>query len=474
MLQKNTELTIPANNPFLNDQLERDKVADNLTLLVQSTTQPFVISIQAPWGWGKSTFIKMWKAQLETQGHICFYFNAWENDFVDDPLIAFIGEINKTTLDKSLMGQFNAQIKKLQNFGGKIARRALPLTIQIATQGLLGQESVKKASDILFTSGSEIANFASELAEEKIRQYESDKNGIKEFRHELTKFVKSLSAGNGRRSPVIFFIDELDRCRPEFTILLLERIKQVFSVEGIVFVLGTDRAQLEQSVKSVHGPDIDKDGYLRRFIDFSVNLPEPTVEKYCKFLFGRFQLQEIFAKRRSGREESESLMRTFVHLAKTYHFSLRVIEQCFTEINLVLRTTLPNTRMFPFLLALLVAIKAHNPASYDLLLGTLSKADIQSLTDELKRELDINDRIYKWTLAQFEVYLIYGYSETEESRTEALTALKAGAVSQNPMERSYAQQALRFVEQIQADSSSSAIKSLVSQISLLKNLSIVS
>jgi len=473
MLQKNPELTIPANNPFQNDQLERNKVADNLTLLVQSTNQPFVISIQAPSGWGKSTFIKMWKAQLESLGHICFYFNAWENDFVDDPLIAFIGEINKTTLDKSLMGQFNAQIKKLQNFGGKIARRALPLTIQIATQGLLGQDSIKKASDILFASGSEIANFASELAEEKIRQYESDKNGIQEFRNELTKFVKSLSTGGGRRTPVVFFIDELDRCRPDFTVLLLERIKQVFSVEGIVFVIGTDRAALEQSVKSVHGAEIDKDGYLRRFIDFSVNLPEPTVEKYCKFLFDRFKLQEIFAKRRSGREESESLMRTFVSLAKTYHFSLRVIEQCFTEINLVLRTTPPSTRMFPFLLALLVAMKAHSPASYTLLLGALSMADIQSLTDELKQQLDINDRIYKWTLSQFEAYLIYGYLETDEAKAEAIAALKSLAVSQNPMERSYAQQALRFVVQIQTDAYSGAIKNLVSQISLLQTLSIV-
>jgi hypothetical protein len=166
-------------------------------------------------------------------------------------------------------------------------------------------------------------------------------------------------------------------------------------------------------------------------------------------------------------------MRTFVHLAKTYHFSLRVIEQCFTEINLILRTTPPNTRIFPFLIALLVAMKAHKPASYDLLLGTLSKAEFQSLTDELKQELDINDRIYKWTLSQFEAYLICGYSETEDAKTELLAVLNASAVSQNPMERSYAQQALRFVVQIQTESSA-AIKNLVSQISLLQTLSIAS
>ena len=472
MLQKNPELTIPLNNPFQNDQLERDKVADNLTLLVESTTQPFVISVQAPSGWGKTTFIKMWKTQLETLGHICFYFNAWENDFVDDPLIAFVGEINKVTLDKSVMGQLSVQLKQLQNVGGKIVRRALPLTIQIATQGLLGQETVKQASNLLFASGGEIANFASQLAEENIRQYESDKNGIREFRNELKQFMKSLSAGQGKRAPVVFFIDELDRCRPEFTIRLLERIKQIFSVEGIVFVLGVDRAQLEQAIKSIHGEGIDRDGYLRRFVDYTVNLPEPTVEKYVNFLFERFRRQEVFSKRRSGREESESLMRAFVSLAKTYRFSLRVIEQCFTEINLALRTTPANERVFPFLLALLIALKTEKPASYDLLLASLSAADLTALTSTLKQELDIKGRVYKWTLSQFEAYLISGYLEDPAQRAEALDVLKTGAVSQNPIERSYAQQALRFVEQIQLDGSSNAIKDLVARLSLLQRLTV--
>lgn len=473
MLQKNPELTIPLNNPFQNDQLERDKVADNLTLLVQSTTQPFVISLQAPSGWGKTTFIKMWKAQLESLGHICFYFNAWENDFVNDPLIAFVGEINKVNLDKTVMGQLGSQIKKLQNFGGKIVRRALPLTIQIATQGLLGQETVKQASNLLFASGGEIANFASQLAEENIRQYETDKNGIREFRSELKHFMKSLSTGQGKRAPVVFFIDELDRCRPDFSMLLLERIKQVFSVEGIVFVLSVDRAQLEHAIRSVHGAGIDQDGFLRRFIDFTVNLPEPTVEKYCNFLFERFKLQEIFTKRRSGREESESLMRAFVSLAKTYRFSLRVIEQCFTEINLVLRTTPVSERIFPFLLALLVTLKADKPASYDLLPGSLSAVEVGTLSATLKQELDLNDRLHKWTAAQLEAYLISGYLTDLAQRVEAVNTLKSSAVSQNVLERSYAQQTLRFIEQIQIDGSANAIPSLAARMSLLQKLTVV-
>ncbi|NWF63405.1 MAG: hypothetical protein HXY38_03780 [Chloroflexi bacterium] len=198
---------------------------------------------------------------------------------------------------------------------------------------------------------------------------------------------------------------------------MLERIKQIFSIEGIVFILGIDRTQLEQAVKAAHGDGIDTDGYLRRFVHFNVNLPEPTVEKYCKFLFERFKLQEVFSKRRTGPEESESLMRAFVSLAKTYHFSLRVIEQCFTKINLVLRTTPTSERIFPFLLALLVAIKTEKPASYDLLLDSLSAAQVNTLTGALKQELDLNDRLYKWAVANSKRILSAAISKTPNSRT---------------------------------------------------------
>jgi hypothetical protein len=473
MLTKNTEITIPPENPFQHDKLDRQKVADNLTLLIQSTSQPFVISVQSPWGWGKTTFLKMWKAQLEAAGHICLYFNAWENDFVEDPLIAFVGEINKTIAEKAPKGQILPQIKKLQNIGGKLIRRAIPLTVQLATQGLLGQESIKKVTDMIFTNPGDIANFASDLAEEKIRQYESDKNGVIEFRNELTNFTKSIAQVSGRKLPLVFFVDELDRCRPSFSIALLERIKHAFSVEGIVFVLGMDRNQLGQSVKSVYGHEMNEDGYLRRFIDLGVNLPEPEPDKYCQFLFGRMQMHEIFARRKSGRDESEALVHAFTNLAKAYHFSLRVIEQCFTEMNLVLRTTPATTRIYPYLLALLVALKTARPASYAALLGELSPFDLRTLVEEIKSSMDIHNRVDRAMLSQFEVYLIYGYLEIEDSRAELLTAFTLSTESVDPMERSYAQQVLRFAEQVSADGYFAAVKNLVAQISLIENLTVM-
>ena len=472
MLQKNVEVEIPSHDPFQNDALERKKIAENLTLLAQSTQQPFVIGIHAPMGWGKTTFVKMWKTHLESQGHVCFHFNAWENEFVEDPLIAFVGEINKTLAGKNAKGPLGSQFKKLQDVGADFIRHALPLTVQIATQGLLGQESVKKVSELIFNKGGDIANFASDLAEEKMKQYENARSGVYEFRQELARLTKSLSEGSGKKTPVVFFIDELDRCRPQFCISLLERIKHIFSVERMLFVLSADHAQLEQSVRSVYGPGMDTDGYLRRFVDFNLNLPQPTVEKYCYLLYERFQLHEVFSKRRDGDNERDALLRAFINLARSYRFSPRVIEQCFTEINLVLRTTPPNVRLFSYLLALLVAFKTARPGSYSLLLGELSDRNVKSLLEEIKQDLDLRDRVCRWMLAQFEVYLVFGCLKSEESRAAPLALLKSNAASGNPVERSYAQQVLRFAEKIQYDSYYKEVGSLVAQIGLVEQLTL--
>ena len=445
MLTKNTEIEIPADNPFLNDQLERKIIAENLTRLVQSTNQPFVISIEAPWGWGKTTFIEMWKAHLENLGHTCLYFNAWENDFVEDPLIAFIGEIGKALDEKETKGKIGKQLNKLQDIGGGILRRTIPFAVQLATQGILSQENVKSASKFISASGDEIAKFSSEIATEKIKQYEDDKKGIKEFREELAEFAKALSETDGNKTPLVFFIDELDRCRPDFSIALLERIKHVFNAEGIVFILGIDRGQIEQSIKSIYGQGMDSDGYLRRFIDYGIRLPAPTVERFCASLFDRFSLDETFKERRSGTNEKQILLETFTNLSKTHDFSLRVIEQCFTELNILLRTT-PVSRSYTNLSAFMVTLHTSHPELYAQLRDGLSPNETIKFIIHLREQLDINHRFYWRLLPQIEAHILVNYIPDYE-REEVISKIKFSMEHEVDDSTAYAQRIDSAIEQ---------------------------
>ncbi len=370
ILRKPTELEIPSAKPFENDCFQREGIAENLTRLIQSTQQPFVLSVEAPWGFGKTTFVRMWQAHLEAQGHVCMSFNAWENDFVEDPLVAFLGEmqkavdshINKLTEDTAVKKAWG-EVKRI---GGGVLRKALPYAVQQATLGVLSAEVIKLVMDDSQTR-EKLAEAASKLAEERLAKYEAEKEGISGFRKNLGELTKALVTKEGAKAPIIFFVDELDRCRPDFAVALLERIKHLFNVNQVVFVLSIDRGQLRESVKALYGSGMDADGYLRRFIDLAFSLPEPDVDNktFAEHLCRRTSLEEVFAQRRSGGNEAQALIESFAIYAKRFRLSLRAQEQAFTELNIAIRTIPSEANMVTPALAFLVALRASRRGIFE-------------------------------------------------------------------------------------------------------------
>jgi len=414
MLKKLTELEVAPEAPFANDCLDRKGPIEKLTALVESTEQPFVLSIEAPWGWGKTTFVKMWKAFLESKGHICLHFNAWENDFVDDPLVAFLAEMRRV-VEKEIAATQKEPLKvhwgEVKRIGAGVLRKALPLAVQLATQGLLSQEAIKKAA--LAEGADEFGEFASTLAKERLAKYEIERNGIKAFRSNLEKLAQGIISKEGGVSPLVFFIDELDRCRPDFAVALLERIKHLFNVSKVVFVLAVDRSQLNQSVKALYGLEMDPDGYLRRFIDLAYSLSPPPPEKFADVLYARFGLEECF---RPDLGYARIFKTAFSQYARALGLSLRTQEQCFTEINIVFRIT-PNIYNLPAAVSLLVILRAYKPGIF---------RDLRERRVEIAAVLKWFNGVEDWYRQWAEATLIMGFLQGDNLR-KALEALKQQA-----------------------------------------------
>jgi len=87
-------LDIPDDDIFKNDKLQRAESVDNLTKLIKTISQPFVLSINSPWGTGKTTFINLWRKKLKQEKIYTIYYNAWESDYSHEPLLSFISEVN--------------------------------------------------------------------------------------------------------------------------------------------------------------------------------------------------------------------------------------------------------------------------------------------------------------------------------------------------------------------------------------------
>ncbi len=153
------------------------------------------------------------------------------------------------------------------------------------------------------------------------------------------------------KQPLVFIIDELDRCRPTFAVELLERVKHIFDVPNLVFVFGINRDELCKSLQSVYG-DITAEVYVRRFFDFEFILPDGDSIEFCKHLFDKFGLGDDSP---SGIPE----------LWSYFGLSLRDMDYCTRLLCLTVRNLEPfdkNSRKQ--LLGLLIALKFSNQPLY--------------------------------------------------------------------------------------------------------------
>lgn len=92
MLPRNANLE-NVEKPWENDLLGYKEQAETLKKILAKQEGPLVISISAPFGMGKTFFAKNFQEDLKQEGAEAIYFNAWEEDIFDAPLLSLIKAI---------------------------------------------------------------------------------------------------------------------------------------------------------------------------------------------------------------------------------------------------------------------------------------------------------------------------------------------------------------------------------------------
>lgn len=344
------DLDVPANNPFEHDALERKPLVEFLSGLVSRLSGPFVLALDSPWGTGKTTLIKMLQADLRLKDFECVHFNAWQVYYVTDPLVALVAAVDDIQLShKGAETKFRSHLKTARKITSAVAKRGVVAVAKAATLGSLELDKEYEAV---------AAEVAGGLAGDAVDTFQKEKAALKKFRAEVEKAVEQLSKA-GRKNTLIFFIDELDRCRPTFAIEMLERIKHLFDLPNIVFVLSIDKAQLQASTAAVYGNGINAQEYLRRFIDLEFGIPRPDSTLFTRALLSRFELDPVFAKRTSHELEydREHFVEFFTEIANLFDLSLRARERCMTCFVIVMEQTPNNNYLDPIILSFLLVLR---------------------------------------------------------------------------------------------------------------------
>ncbi len=333
------DIEVPKDDPFKNDLLGRRETVQVLTSIVRSIEGPCVLSVDAAWGAGKTTFLKIWAQYLRNEDFPVVEFNAWETDFAEEPFIALSTELaeglNKECekyVDDSLKESLKKKVKVVKGKAKDVTRSLIPGIIKAAAVGVSAATGVP-------LDGDAVAQTLTSLVEEKLNAYEEARKSVKDFKRTLEDMAESLSQSREGR-PMVVVIDELDRCRPSYAVELLEVAKHIFAVDHVVFVLGINRSQLAHSVKALYGDEFDALGYLGRFFDLEFRLPEPNRVMYINALLqetgiNNQLIERLKATSTSGRNEigqAEELLREF--LIKI-DLSLRQVAQAIHRLGLV-------------------------------------------------------------------------------------------------------------------------------------------
>jgi len=352
MIVKNKKIVIDDSDIFANDALDRKDSIDNLSQIISTTDDPFVLSIDADWGAGKTTFVRLLKAHLEKEYSIqSIYFSAWEEDYSKEPLVSILGKINKH-IDEKFPG--NKKLITLSNLANKLTARVITRGISAFVKGSTGVDAGSGISEV-------VTEFSEKTALDLIESYKTDEDAIKKFKSSIGELLSSIDSEN----PFVIFVDELDRCRPLYSIELLERVKHLFNIDKLIFILSIDKEQLSESIKSQYG-NIDTDNYLRRFIDLEYRLKNPNKDQFCDALFLKYDFEkDISAKGVKIDYGTYNHVNMMKYIAKSMDLSLREIEQVFIHLSIFFKVIQPRLFDIHFrIFILLAAIKIKNSNLY--------------------------------------------------------------------------------------------------------------
>jgi hypothetical protein len=301
------------------DLLDRRKVADYLTtyLLDRYIRLPeekgFVLALSAEWGFGKTFLIDKWAKSLAQRGYPVVSFDAWANDFTPEPLVAFVSQVDKSL--RPIVSKVPAAVKLLDSAINKakvLWKPTAKVLLQIVAKKMANftLEEIRDLFDAQYGDDVDadkahggkdadkvvemrkVAEALKQVYDSSLKQHSDKQTAIASFRINLGLLVKQIGAATEISLPLFIFVDELDRCRPDYAIELLEGIKHLFGVPGVYFVVSLNLEQLGESTKSIYGASFAGHRYLKRFFDIEFKLPEPDDRLFAKSLFQHSALQD--------------------------------------------------------------------------------------------------------------------------------------------------------------------------------------
>lgn len=241
------------------DEFHRKPFAESLIDLIKNNPGVFPVAIDGEWGTGKSEFCQKAVAlinQVYQDELIATSINAFAEDKFDQPMISLLANFYRTfSNDKDFIK--NDSRKRFLNIGGKIAKSALPAAVAAFSPAV--GKFIEKAVD----------GFGQRDPWEDLIENRAKLDSLVE---EFAQIIGDVR----KNRKLVLFVDELDRCRPDYALHFLEVVKHTLHIDGLMVIFIVNINQLLDVIKVRYGSEKWlAERYLDKF--FSVKIRLPTV-----------------------------------------------------------------------------------------------------------------------------------------------------------------------------------------------------
>lgn len=241
------------------DIFGREEIAERMSDLICSTPAQDVspLVLDGPWGCGKTTHalrIEKIINSKKSDTHKCIYWNAARSDYASDPLAMFVSSMYKyvSWQNKRL---FTKSALKL--CGAAISGASINAGLQLMSPCGVDVSKIVKAG-------------MKPISSDSFRQLIKEASDVESRMRNAQTIIESLA----KDKEVVFIVDELDRCRPDFSLKMLENIKHSFDKARCKFVLVMNKESMISSVRQLYGLEReDAERYISKFVKIHLHLP---------------------------------------------------------------------------------------------------------------------------------------------------------------------------------------------------------
>lgn len=252
-------VNVSADNPIRkpeDDVLGRAKVARSFAeqVLLLDVTEGVVVGVLGPWGSGKTSFVNLARAHLESAGVAVLDFNPWMFSGSEQLINSFFVELSAQLKLRPGLAEAG---KNLEDYGETFSGMGwIPL---------VGP----------WIEGSRVA------AKVLSKMLQRRKEGVGGRRAQVEKALDALD------KPLVVVIDDIDRLTTSEIRDIFKLVRLTANFPNVIYILAFDRVRVEEALAEQGIPGRD---YLEKILQVGVDLPAVPAHVLNKQVFHAIEM----------------------------------------------------------------------------------------------------------------------------------------------------------------------------------------